>query len=427
MMRTHYMAALAALTLLWTRPAVAVSDHLKCYKVTDPTKLEGVADIDTAQFGLEVGCRVFRTKQLCVPAEKTVVSALDKATDAPIVPLPLVGAPQPGDVLCYRLKCPTPISPLPNQEVTDQFGTRTLSRFRTVMLCTPAVKGTAYCGDGAIGSGEQCEGADLGGADCQSLGFASGTLACTPGCQLDTSGCVPNPPTSCGNGTIEAPESCDGADLGGATCTSLGFALGGSLACTGSCGYDTSSCTAQALPASGQTTCWDGTGAVVPCAGTGQDGEIQAGATLAYQDNGDGTITDLNTRLQWEKLASDGSVHDKGQPYSWADAFAVKIAALNTVPCFAGHCDWRLPNVRELQTIADYERMNPAVSAAFNTGCIPGCTVTTCSCTASSNYWSSSTYVVTPSSAWYVFFLDGNAFAFSKTFLALVRAVRGGL
>jgi hypothetical protein len=40
---------------------------------------------------------------------------------------------------------------------------------------------------------EICDGADLGGRTCQSLGFASGTLRCMQ-CNFDTSGCVPIPP-----------------------------------------------------------------------------------------------------------------------------------------------------------------------------------------------------------------------------------------
>jgi hypothetical protein len=46
------------------------------------------------------------------------------------------------------------------------------------------------CGDGEINTvGEQCDGAALGGATCASLGHTPGTLACTAGCQFNTSGC----------------------------------------------------------------------------------------------------------------------------------------------------------------------------------------------------------------------------------------------
>ncbi len=45
----------------------------------------------------------------------------------------------------------------------------------------------------------------------------------------------------CGNGVREGSEACDGADLGGATCASLGLGSG-TLACTGQCAYNTSGC-----------------------------------------------------------------------------------------------------------------------------------------------------------------------------------------
>jgi hypothetical protein len=45
------------------------------------------------------------------------------------------------------------------------------------------------CGDGVAAGEEECDGSDLGGADCESLGFAAGALACSPSCTLDTSAC----------------------------------------------------------------------------------------------------------------------------------------------------------------------------------------------------------------------------------------------
>src|SRR5204863_545949 len=58
---------------------------------------------------------------------------------------------------------------------------------------------------------------------------------------------------------------------------------------------------AYRLPATGQTTCWNSSGAVISCAGTGEHGELRTGAALTYVDNGDGTVTDVNTGLMWEK------------------------------------------------------------------------------------------------------------------------------
>src|SRR5262249_57053434 len=98
------------------------------------------------------------------------------------------------------------------------------------------------------------------------------------------------------------------------------------------CNEDLSAC--QATPQgqrlkTGQTQCWDTTGTVIPCAGTGQDGELQKGLARAYVDNGDGTITDTKTGLMWEKQSDDGTLNDKDNVYTWAEAFTVKIAGLN--------------------------------------------------------------------------------------------------
>ncbi len=357
----------------------AVPDHLKCYKVKDPLVLQGVVDLYSPQFGLEPGCKIFKAKLFCVPVTKTVVIATNRVTGNQITPL-LVAGRDPGDRICYKIKCLTP-GPA-SQQVTDQFGNRVLTEprplggFKADLLCTPAYKGTTFCGDGTVDAGEECDASALGGATCQSEGFASGTLACGPGCTFDTSGC--------------------------------------------GCGPSSGS-----FPATGQTTCWNSAGTVIPCAGTGHDGEIQAGATLSYTDNGNGTITDNNTGLMWEKLSDDGTIHDWDTNYTWNDAFAVKVAGLNGA-VFAGHTDWRVPNAKELQSIVNYQNAFPSVSAAFNTACAPGCTVTTCSCTRSGVYWSSSTYALSPTGAWFVNFDVGNVSADSKPVNFAVRAVRGG-
>jgi pimeloyl-ACP methyl ester carboxylesterase len=97
------------------------------------------------------------------------------------------------------------------------------------------------CGDGQIAGAELCDGGDLGGQDCASLGFDCGTLACNGSCDgFDTSGCALE---ICGNDTIECSEACDGAQLDGQDCISRGYA-GGVLACNVDCGgFDESGCT----------------------------------------------------------------------------------------------------------------------------------------------------------------------------------------
>lgn len=149
-------ALIAALTLGASAGAQPVADHLKCYKVKDPLKLAGLADMDTPQFLADPGCNISKAKWFCVAATKTNVTVTDKTTHVPITPLPVTG-PNPGDRICYKVKCfvPGPAS----QEVTDQFGTRVLSgvgavpQFKADFLCTPAFKGSARYvdnGDGTV-------------------------------------------------------------------------------------------------------------------------------------------------------------------------------------------------------------------------------------------------------------------------------------
>lgn len=149
----------------------------------------------------------------------------------------------------------------------------------------------------------------------------------------------------------------------------------------------------------------------------GDDGDLELGAARSYTDNGDGTITDNVTGLMWEKLTNDATIHDKDDCYTWANAFAMKITDLNTAN-FAGHNDWRLPNINELQTLADYGRSFPAIDPAFNNGVD--------SFNGSSGYWSSTTFASVVTSAWSVNLGDGNVGAFAKTNCGGVRAVRGG-
>ena len=72
-----------------------------------------------------------------------------------------------------------------------------------------------------------------------------------------------------------------------------------------------------------------------------------------FVDNGDGTISDLSSGLMWMQ-------NDAGEGLDWEGALAY---AENLE--YAGYSDWKLPNVKELQSIVDYTGVYPAISPSF--------------------------------------------------------------
>jgi hypothetical protein len=163
------------------------------------------------------------------------------------------------------------------------------------------------------------------------------------------------------------------------------------------------------------------------------DGTLRVG-TLAYTDNGDGTITDDNTGLTWEKKSDDGGLHDVHNSFLWSGNGSQETIWdwLDDVNAeggtgFAGHDDWRIPNVKEMMSIVRYEGFFLMADPAFNTGCTPGCTVTSCSCTVPSDYATSTSFGGDETFAFVVEFLGGLVLVDEKSFPNSVRAVRGGL
>ncbi|MCC6746792.1 MAG: hypothetical protein IT371_03980 [Deltaproteobacteria bacterium] len=84
--------------------------------------------------------------------------------------------------------------------VTDAAGTASAYVF--------PVSSCPTCGNGSLEAGEQCDGAAFGRASCTTLGFLRGTLACGPSCAFNTIGCSNIPAEACGN---DADDDGDGA------------------------------------------------------------------------------------------------------------------------------------------------------------------------------------------------------------------------
>ncbi|MBF0424623.1 MAG: DUF1566 domain-containing protein [Magnetococcales bacterium] len=95
----------------------------------------------------------------------------------------------------------------------------------------------------------------------------------------------------------------------------------------------------------GQDRCFGNTDEI-PCPRRGedffgQDAQYQ-GAQPNYRDNGDGTISDLNTHLMWSK-----AVESQKASLEEAEAIAKSFK-------LGGFTDWRVPNIKELYSLIDF-------------------------------------------------------------------------
>jgi hypothetical protein len=199
---TMLAAAAGALLLLAGAAHGQVPDHLKCYKIKDPLALKGIVDLEGPQFGLEQGCKIGRAKFFCVNVEKRVTEAVDTTTGAVIVPNPITGSPVPVDQICYAIRCLKPFPP--DQDVTDQFGRRTVAKLTPAILCGPARKGppvtnpcpnsAPQCNGPCPNPGEVCTVLPGTTAQCQCVGLVECGQTfpeCNGVCPAATPDCVP--------------------------------------------------------------------------------------------------------------------------------------------------------------------------------------------------------------------------------------------
>ena len=184
----------------------------------------------------------------------------------------------------------------------------------------------------------------------------------------------------------------------------------------------------------------------------------KAPAGVRFINCNDGSLVDTTTGLMWElkdTTCATGDLHCVNNSYAWTSSgtqrdgtlYTVFLAGLNTdtVPestngtgspggpaCFANHCDWRIPNIAELQTIIDTNQATApgcVVGVANGHPCIdvaafdpPGYG------TLDSLYWSDSLYGThgVEYTAWGVYFQTAYASLAPVSVPAQARAVRGG-
>jgi hypothetical protein len=157
------------------------------------------------------------------------------------------------------------------------------------------------------------------------------------------------------------------------------------------------------LPRTGQTTSY----------ATGDDGALQKGVAWPnprFTDNGNGTVTDGLTGLVWLKNANCFSTQTWTAALSSANTLANGACGL-TDGSTAGQ--WRLPNRKELRSLADYSKYSPALPTGHPFSNVQ-----------SGGYWSGTTYAFSTSYAWGVYMVDGVVAYDDKTYAYYVWPVR---
>ncbi len=116
-----------------------------------------------------------------------------------------------------------------------------------------------------------------------------------------------------------------------------------------------------------------------------------------------GTVLDATTKLIWQKKSTD-------EIYDWSEAKGF-CKMLNAISLGGYSSDWRLPNISELLTIVDYEKVSPL----FDTNAFSGPTRW---------YWTSTPKQNSDNLAWFVNFGSGFTRWESKDNKFHVRCVR---
>lgn len=141
--------------------------------------------------------------------------------------------------------------------------------------------------------------------------------------------------------------------------------------------------------------------------------------TSAFTINGDGTVTHATTGLMWTQCnvglagAACASPASVAAPTNF-DWLAALTAAQNSA--IGGYLDWRLPNLKELQSVVELNCANFAINQTVFPGTV----------TSSGRTWSSTTLATNAPLAWFVDFYDGTIDAVTKGSGYPIRLARGG-
>ncbi len=135
-----------------------------------------------------------------------------------------------------------------------------------------------------------------------------------------------------------------------------------------------------------------------------------------------GIVSDGNTILEWQDNYNNGGKKHLGWFQDNYNNNSEKIAYMNWFKAnqyckkltLGGYHDWRLPTIKELITIVDYHKHEPAIdkNSFKNVG--------------SNSYWSSTVNKSASNDVWIINFDDGSIYDGNKLLDAYVRCVRNG-
>ena len=134
-----------------------------------------------------------------------------------------------------------------------------------------------------------------------------------------------------------------------------------------------------------------------------------AQSRYTYSTAGD-EVTDSQTGLVWRRC-SEGQSWSGGTCTGTAATYTHE-AALGQANAQSGSAGWRLPNVKELSSIADKTRMSPAIDP------------TAFPATPFNSFWTSTPKAGNSSNAWFVNFGDGSVSGVNRVNTYHVRLVR---
>ncbi len=173
--------------------------------------------------------------------------------------------------------------------------------------------------------------------------------------------------------------------------------------------------------------------------GTGQSTLVpQPSAALInrrYRDNNDGTVTDMQTNLQWMRCAlgqtwQGGTCAGEAKRYQWEPALgAAKV--VNYQGGYAGYQDWRVPSREELRSLVYCSSGAPEIWNNTGKSCQgdysrPTIDTTAFPNTPASDFWSASPNASNADYAWNVGFYNGNGSWYDRSLAGRVRPVRAG-